>query len=429
MEYVNLAMPSEKCSFPEAAIRGLGSLQGLFFPAFIPVLEKEKVLELPRMERCLQVLKPFVEPELSQGLLAEILEEAFSFEASVKKLEPSANSGNAAIFALELFNGPSLAFKDFGARFMASCLSRIKGPGPMTILTATSGDTGAAVAHAFFGMEGIKVVVLYPEGKISRAQEQLFCSLGGNIHTIAVAGSFDDCQAMAKAAFDNTGLVKKAGLNSANSINMARLVAQITYYWDLCASLGHTGKEELVVSVPSGNFGNLTAGLMAKAMGCPIKGFVAATNINDTVPRYLHSGKWQPLPTRATSSNAMDVSKPNNWPRAEKILKDQGWTLDAISVNEEESFDAIRELDGLGYEAEPHSAVAYAALKQALKPGQRGAFLCTAHPTKFAEAIQAALGRAPVLPEVIKSVMDKKNLSVKMAVDNGALYSFLMDLV
>ena len=223
--------------------------------------------------------------------------------------------------------GPTLAFKDFGGRFMAQALAAVRGDGKITILTATSGDTGAAVAHAFYGLENINVVILYPKGKISPLQEKLFCTLGGNIRTVAINGDFDACQALVKQAFDDAELRQAIGLNSANSINISRLLAQVCYYFEAVAQLLKEKRDNVVVSVPSGNFGNLTAGLIAKTLGLPIKRFIASTNANDTVPRYLESGNWAPKATVATLSNAMDVSRPNNWPRVEELFKRNGWNL------------------------------------------------------------------------------------------------------
>ncbi len=419
MDFFNMKHPAERAGFAEAARRGLASDQGLYFPSGLPGVDAEAVLAAPRLARYRTLLRPFLAPDFSDTAIDEMTAAAFRFEAPVVPV------GDA--FALELFHGPTLAFKDFGARFMAQCLARIKGPEPMTILTATSGDTGAAVASAFKDAPGIRVVVLYPKGRISRAQEQLFCTLGGNVGTLAVNGSFDDCQSLVKSAFDDGELVRRVGLNSANSINICRLTAQILYFWDLCAAIpANRRRGGLVVSVPSGNFGDLTAGLMAKAMGAPISRFVAATNANDTVPRFVATGRWDPKPTIPTSSNAMDVSRPSNWPRAEKLLIDNGWTLDARAVGEAETVAAIKSLDALGYTGEPHCAVAYAALRDALKPGETGAFLCTAHPAKFAGAVEAALGRKLPVPRAIAESLSRKNLSLNLEPDAEALRAYLL---
>lgn len=418
MNYFNLKHPEERASFSEATKRGLGTDRGLFYPESIPRVDATALLSMPRFERYRALLAPFLAPDFSRDQLDDMIKSAFTFEAPVVRV------GEA--FALELFHGPTLAFKDFGARWMAQCLSRIRGEAPMTILTATSGDTGAAVAHAFRGAPGIRVVILYPKGKISRAQEQLFCTLGGNIETVAVRGSFDDCQALVKSAFDTEELRTALGINSANSINVSRLVAQVLYYWDLAAALRAAGEfGELAVSVPSGNFGDLTAGLIAKAMGAPISRFIAATNANDTVPRYVASGRWEPNPTVSTASNAMDVSQPNNWPRTERLLADNGWKLEAVSVDESATVASLKRMDALGYVGEPHGAVAYEALRRSLRPGETGAFLCTAHPAKFADSVESALGRKIPIPAAIAEALPRKNLSVEMDVDEEGLKGYL----
>jgi len=420
MDFFNLKHPAERAGFAAAARRGLASDQGLFHPASIPRLDTQALLAAPRFERYRRLLGPFLAPDFTLDDIDEMVAAAFTFEAPVVPV------GDA--FALELFHGPTLAFKDFGARFMAQCLARIKGSGPMTILTATSGDTGAAVASAFKDAPGIRVVVLYPRGRISRAQEQLFCTLGGNVGTLAVNGSFDDCQALVKSAFDDAELVSAIGLNSANSINVSRLVAQVLYFWDLCAGIPAERRGRgLVVSVPSGNFGDLTAGLIAKAMGAPIGRFVAATNANDTVPRFLETGRWEPRPTVPTASNAMDVSRPSNWPRAQRLIVENGWFLEGRSVDEAGTVAAIKALDALGFTGEPHCAVAYAALRKALRPGETGAFLCTAHPAKFADAVEKVLGRKLPVPGAIAASMARPNLSLDMEPDAAALRAYLLD--
>ncbi|WKE67301.1 threonine synthase [Gallaecimonas kandeliae] len=413
MDFYNLKHPEEKVSFGQAVRQGLGRDQGLFFPERLPHLDARMLSVLPRHQRYQAILKPFVEGTFSDGTLAQMVAEAFPFEAPLVPVGPH--------FALELFHGPTLAFKDFGARFMAQCLKRLGSGQPITILTATSGDTGAAVAHAFHNQPGVRVLVLYPKGKISRPQEQLFCTLGGNIETLAVEGDFDQCQALVKTAFDDEEVKGRCGLNSANSINISRLLAQILYFWDLALS-----QPDLVVSVPCGNFGDLTAGLMAKAMGAPIKRFVAATNSNDTVPRFLAGGQWQPRDTVATLSNAMDVSRPNNWPRVAKLLDSQGWTLAAGAVSEADTRAAVQALQLQGYLGEPHCAVAFKALLDQLESGERGAFLCTAHPAKFAEAVGAILGMELALPGPLARAMEKPNLSRTIAADWQALRAQLL---
>ncbi|ROQ27493.1 threonine synthase [Gallaecimonas pentaromativorans] len=413
MQFYNLKHPEQRVSFSQAVRQGLGKDQGLFFPESLPMLDASELAELPRHQRYQKILSGFLKDTFSEPTLSEMIAKAFPFEAPLVPVGPH--------FALELFHGPTLAFKDFGARFMAQCLARLSDGKPITILTATSGDTGAAVAHAFHGLKGVRVVVLYPEGKISRPQEQLFCTLGGNIETLAVEGSFDDCQALVKAAFDDEELKNAIGLNSANSINISRLLAQILYFWDLALT-----EPNLVVSVPSGNFGDLTAGLMAKAMGAPIKRFIAATNSNDTVPRYLANGQWQPHATVATLSNAMDVSRPNNWPRVEHLLTSHGWSLTGEAVSEADTKASMQTLQILDYLGEPHCAVAFKALLNNLEDKERGAFLCTAHPAKFAESVSTILGIPVPLPKALQDAMEKPNLSKKLGNDWQQLRHYLL---
>ena len=315
MKLYNLKDHSEQVNFAQAVQQGLGKNQGLFFPQDLPKFtadEIQSLLKLDFITRSAKILSAFIGNEISAEDMHRLVQNAFQFPAPVKSI-------TADIGSLELFHGPTLAFKDFGGRFMAQALVQVATDKKITILTATSGDTGAAVAHAFYHLPNIRVVILYPEGKISPLQEKLFCTLGDNIHTIAIQSDFDACQALVKKAFDDEELKTSIGLNSANSINVSRLLAQICYYFEAFAQLTPKQREQLVISVPSGNFGDLTAGLLAKTMGLPIKRFIAATNANDTVPRYLETGKWEPHATVATLSNAMDVSQPNNWPRIEEI--------------------------------------------------------------------------------------------------------------
>ncbi|EOM2589650.1 threonine synthase, partial [Escherichia coli] len=322
------------------------------------------------------------------------------------------------------------AFKDFGGRFMAQMLTHIAGDKPVTILTATSGDTGAAVAHAFYGLPNVKVVILYPRGKISPLQEKLFCTLGGNIETVAIDGDFDACQALVKQAFDDEELKVALGLNSANSINISRLLAQICYYFEAVAQLPQEARNQLVVSVPSGNFGDLTAGLLAKSLGLPVKRFIAATNVNDTVPRFLHDGQWSPKATQATLSNAMDVSQPNNWPRVEELFRRKIWQLKELgyaAVDDETTQQTMRELKELGYTSEPHAAVAYRALRDQLNPGEYGLFLGTAHPAKFKESVEAILGETLDLPKELAERADLPLLSHNLPADFAALRKLMMN--
>lgn len=425
MNLYNLRDKTEQVNFQKAVKQGLGRQQGLFFPDNItPLVNLDGLLKMNLLDRSTEILSHFIGGELSKQDLHSIVSKAFTFKVPVKQVTHNIN-------ALELFHGPSLAFKDFGARFMAQCLAKFKDDGRITILTATSGDTGAAVAHAFFEMDNIDIVILYPKGKISPLQEKLFCTLGGNITTVAIEGNFDDCQALVKQAFDDQALKDEIGLNSANSINISRLLAQMCYYFEAAAQLNEAQRKDLVISVPSGNFGNLTAGLLAKALGLPIKRFIAATNENDTVPRYLLTGEWTPTKTIATLSNAMDVSEPNNWPRIEALFKLKGWSLTELGygkLTDEDTKKALLELDDFGYLCEPHGAIAYHELSKQLKSHETGLFLCTAHPAKFEGSVESILQKEIYIPEELASRADLPLLSKQMPVDFKQIKKLLLSL-
>ena len=423
MNLYNIKHPEEQVNFAQGVRQGLGKDQGLFFPEVLPKFDDiDALLALPLVERSQKILGALIGDELPRETLNKMVVNAFTFPAPLACV-------NDDIYALELFHGPTLAFKDFGGRFMAQALSAVRGEGKITILTATSGDTGAAVAHAFYGLENINVVILYPKGKISPLQEKLFCTLGGNIRTVAIESDFDACQALVKQAFDDAELRQAIGLNSANSINISRLLAQVCYYFEAVAQLSKEKRSEVVVSVPSGNFGNLTAGLIAKTLGLPIKRFIASTNANDTVPRYLKSGKWEPNATVATLSNAMDVSRPNNWPRVEELFKRNGWSLadlgsDALSDAETEA--ALKAQYAEGYLCEPHGAIAYQVLKDQLQAGETGIFLCTAHPAKFKESVERILDIELPLPEALDKHNKMELLSDTMPADFATLREYLL---
>lgn len=426
MELVNLKDSSDTASFAEAVKRGLGKNQGLYFPEHIPTLSDiDALLEKPFAERSIEVLRALIGDELNDGELDAIVESAFAFGAPVEQATDN-------VYSLELFHGPTLAFKDFGGRFMAQTLSRISEGKPITILTATSGDTGAAVAHAFHGIDNINVVILFPKGKISALQEKLFTTLGGNIHTVAIESDFDACQALVKTAFDDPDVREGLHLNSANSINISRLLAQVCYYFEAFSQLPKDKRDQLVVSVPSGNFGNLTAGMIAKALGLPIKRFIAATNLNDTVPRYLKTGEWAPKSTVATMSNAMDVSQPNNWPRIEALIE-RGYIdkacLKGEMVDEEYTQLAMRQLAQHGYVSEPHAAIAYRAVSHDLEDGEIGLFLGTAHPAKFRETVENVLGNPISLPKALADVAGEDSLAIDLPASYDALKQHMMELL
>jgi len=422
MRLVNIKDPAEQVSFREAVLRGLGRRQGLFFPERLERLDDVPgLLEQPFVPRSAAILGHLVGDEIESETLRGMVASAFDFPVEAPLLDDGAR-------ALELFHGPSLAFKDFGARFMARCLAEFHDGGPMTILTATSGDTGAAVAHAYYGQPGIQVVILYPRGRISPLQEKLFCTLGGNVHTIAVDDNFDACQRLVKESFEDDDLKQGLGLNSANSINIARLLAQVCYYFEGAAQAGRL--EDLVFCVPSGNFGNVTAGLVARRIGLDYKRIVAATNVNDTVPRFLASGQWDPNPTVETITNAMDISLPNNFPRVLELGSRHGLPLErllsAVALDDAQTRDAMRALHRGGYLADPHSALAWAALRDSLHDDEHGVFLCTAHPAKFLEVIEETLGIELDLPPELEAVRDKPVLSTVIGGEIEQLRSLLL---
>lgn len=423
MKFYNLRQDSEIVSFSTAVRKGLGENQGLFFPkSILPMSDISKLLKLPTNQRNFEILNSFVNEDLSEEQLKNVIENTFEFPAKLVSIKDG-------IYCLELFHGPTLAFKDFGAKFMANCLKFFSTGERITILTATSGDTGAAVANAFYGIDNIDVVILYPIGKISELQEKMFTTLGDNIKTVAINGTFDDCQSLVKQSFGDAELVNTVGLNSANSINISRLLAQVCYYFDAVSQLPEEKRSEIVVSVPCGNFGNLTAGIIAKLLGLPIKRFIATTNLNDTVPRYLQNGEWSPKQTIATLSNAMDVSQPNNWPRIEYMIESNQFDqslLQGISIDEEQTKASLLELQKKNYISEPHAGVAYQGLAHSLSENEVGIFLGTAHPAKFKQAVDDILKIDLDLPKELKNCIDKQELSISMENDFNQLKNYLL---
>jgi len=422
MKFINISHPEQSVTFPKAVITGLGKGQGLFFPEHLAPLDNiQDLLDMSFVDRSKIILQHLVGDSMPTDVLQACVEKAFNFPVTLAPV-------SSQVHALELFHGPSLAFKDFGARFMAQCLASFNSNQRTTILTATSGDTGAAVALAFYNQPGIDVVVLYPKGKVTPLQEKLFCTLGGNIRTIAIEDDFDACQQLVKRSFDDQPLVEALGLNSANSINVARLLAQVCYYFEAIAKLPRG--TEPVFSVPSGNFGNVTAGLTAYALGLPMKRIIAATNRNDTVPRFLASGQWEPRATITTLTNAMDISLPNNFPRVLELEKRHGLPLQELltsfAIDDDRTKEAVRALDAESYLADPHSALAWKALTDSLGANETGVFLCTAHPAKFRETIEETLGRPVTLPEALAKVSEKEVLSAQMPADFSLLRDFLL---
>ncbi len=360
---------------------------GLFLPADLaPLPEVERVLALPWRERAVAVLGQLLAPEIDAEEIVSLVDSSLDFPVPLVSVRPG-------IFALELFHGPSASFKDFGVRFLAAVLEllRRRAPGPphdRLVLTATSGDTGAAVARAFWRRPGFRAAILYPRDGVSALQERQIAALGENVRAFAVDGTFDDCQRLVKAGFADPGLSRDLGLTAANSIHIARLLAQALYYFEAVGALRRAEPgAPPVVAVPSGNFGNLCAGVLAQRLGLPLTALVAATNRNRTVPDYLETGEYRPRPSVATLSNAMDVGAPSNWERVARLFGDDWRALRAglrwTSLDDDATRRAVAELADLGYAADPHGAVAYGALCRTLQPGERGVFLATAHPAKF----------------------------------------------
>ncbi len=433
MKLNNLKDPHQTVDFATAVKTGLGNNQGLFFPQEIPKLQDiDDLLAMSSSARNFYILRHFVHENIGDEALKDIIVETYAFPTPLKPIHDQT-------YCLELFHGPTLAFKDFGARFMANCLqhfakqnaraNEISNAEKTTILTATSGDTGAAVAHAFHGLDNIEVVILFPQGKISELQQKMFTTLSGNIRSVAVEGAFDDCQKLVKQCFDDRELVQAVGLNSANSINVSRLFAQVCYYFDALAQLPKAQREHAVFAVPSGNFGNLCAGIIAKTMGLPIKRFIASTNMNDTVPRYLKGGFWTPNATVETLSNAMDVSKPNNWPRIEYLIESGQFDralLTGLAVDEGKTASTLKQLHQLGYISEPHAAVAYQGLTDGLSDDEVGIFLGTAHPAKFKTTVESILNIDLPLPKAIADCAELPDLATSIAPNFTALRAFML---
>lgn len=429
LNYYSLNKQAPKVSFKDAVIKGIAPDKGLYFPEGITPLPDsffEDIQSLSHQEIAFQAIRQFVFSDIPDSVLKDILGEVLDFDFPVVKIEEN-------IATLELFHGPTMAFKDVGARFMAQCLSYFsRGKNSeVTVLVATSGDTGGAVANGFLGVHGVKVVILYPSGKVSDIQERQLTTLGQNITALQVDGTFDDCQKMVKTAFLDEELLQTMQLTSANSINVARWLPQL-FYFLFAYKVVKSKKKEIVFSIPSGNFGNICAGMVAQRLGMPVKHFVAATNVNDTVPEFMLTGKYNPKPSTATISNAMDVGDPSNFVRIRHLYKDD---YDALKENlfsfaftDEETRNAILKIyNTSGYIADPHGAVGYLGLKkyQENYPDTYGIFLETAHPVKFLDVVEETIGESLDIPPQIEKVMDKEKKSI--AIKNyGELKDFLL---
>ena len=431
MNYYSLRRQAPPADFRAATISGQAPDGGLYFPEVIPQFSAQLLADLrtlPKADLALAVMRPYVGGAIPDADLRDICAAAIDFEFPLVPI-----TGDVA--ALELFHGPTLAFKDVGARFMSRCLGYFAQRGdlpPVTVLVATSGDTGGAVASGFLGVPGVEVVILYPSGKVSPVQEQQLTTLGQNITALEVSGTFDDCQALVKQAFRDPVLAQRRFLTSANSINVARWLPQQLYYC-LAWQQWPADAAPPVVAVPSGNFGNLAAGLLARASGLPLGHFIAACNANDPVPAYFRNGTYAARPAVPTHSNAMDVGDPSNFVRIQELFQHDfaalSQALSADTVSDADTVATIRKVwDEAGYLLDPHGAVAYAALHRylATHPGQAGFLLATAHPVKFPAVVEPIIGRAIPLPDAVRDLQQRPKRSVPLAVDYEALQAFLL---
>ena len=416
MKYVSLNHNTAPTSFKKAVINGLAPDKGLYFPDNNVKLKENFIDSLKNLddtEICYEVIKKYIGDEIPKNKLLEIIKDTVSFKIPLKKIEKS-------IYSLELFHGPTLAFKDIGAKFMASCLDHFKDSytsKKITVLVATSGDTGGAVAKGFSKTKDIDVCILYPKGKISKVQEKQITTNGSYVNAIEVEGDFDLCQSMVKKAFNDQEINRKIALTSANSINVARWLPQMFYYFLAYKKIKNNKKN--VFSVPSGNFGNICAGVLSKSMGLPIHHFIASTNINDTIPRYIRDGIFEPNKTYPTISNAMDVSNPSNFIRIQKIynndLQKIRKNISGFSYNDKKTKEAIRKLfTSQDYLIDPHSAIGYLGLKEYMEDNDNninGIFISTAHSIKFKNVVEDTISSKIKYPNSVIKIMNKEKQS------------------
>ena len=419
MKYISLNHNSQPVNFKTALINGLAPDKGLYFPEKIINLPKkiiDNIKTIDDTQLCYEVIKDYIGNDFTEDELIKIIQNTIDFKIPLKKVENS-------IFSLELFHGPTLAFKDIGAKFLALCMDKIKNDfdsKEITVLVATSGDTGGAVAKGFEGLNGINVCILYPKGRISQVQEKQITTNAENVIAFEVNGNFDDCQKMVKDAFNDIEIKNKITLTSANSINIARWLPQMFYYFLAIKKIENNNQN--IFSVPSGNFGNICAGILSKEMGLNIQLFLASTNINKTVPRYLESGIYNPEKTKPTISNAMDVSDPSNFIRIQKIFNNDLQKINKVikgySYNDSETREAIKDVyNSYNYIMDPHSAIGYLGLKSYLKNPRsdvNGIFLSTAHPIKFKEEVENSIGEQISLPSRLKKIMTKKKNTIEI---------------
>jgi len=413
MNFYSLNKKAPNVSYAEAVVKGLAPDRGLYFPESITPLPQsffDTIETMDNVDIAYEAIKQFVGDEIPEANLKDILADVLSFDFPIV---PITNN----IGTLELFHGPTMAFKDVGARFMARSLEYFNRDNDehVTVLVATSGDTGGAVARGFLGVKGVDVVILYPNGKVSDIQERQLTTLGKNIKALRVDGVFDDCQEMVKTAFLDDSITSKRALTSANSINVARWLPQLFYFLFAYKQTKKLGKD-IVFSVPSGNFGNICAGIVAHKLGMPVKHFIASVNVNDTVVEYLKTGEYKPKASKATISNAMDVGNPSNFIRIQQLFNNNFEALknnfSSVSFNDHQTRAAMKEIKaGNGYIADPHGAVGYLGLKDyQLSNNEYGIFLETAHPVKFSDIVEDTLNTSVEIPTQIQSVLDKEKV-------------------
>ncbi|NER16102.1 threonine synthase [Spongiivirga citrea] len=429
MNYYSLNKKAPNTTFRHAVINGIAPDRGLYFPESItplPAYFFEHIDQLSNTEIAFTAIKQFVGDDIPEKDLKAIIEDTLQFDFPLVEVEDN-------VYSLELFHGPTMAFKDVGARFMARCLQYFNknNDEKVTVLVATSGDTGGAVASGFLGVKGVDVVILYPKGKVSDIQERQLTTLGQNITALEVDGVFDDCQDMVKSAFLDTDITNSRKLTSANSINVARWMPQLFYFLFAYKRLKKHG-QKIAFSVPSGNFGNICAGILAHKLGMPADQFIASTNVNDVVPKFLETGNYEPVASKQTISNAMDVGNPSNFIRIQELYGNDTNALKEVfsssSYTDDTTKDAMKSIyNKSGYTADPHGAVGYLGLKNYLKdhPETVGAFLETAHPVKFLDVVKETLDIDIAIPEQIQSVLNKKKEKISIS-DYSGLKRFLL---
>ncbi len=435
MKYYSTNKQSQSVSLQEAVVKGLASDRGLFMPEAIKALPSsfyDHIEDLSFQEIAYRVADAFFGEDIPADTLKDIVYDTLNFDVPLVKVEEN-------IYSLELFHGPTLAFKDVGGRFMARLLSyfiRKEGQKDVNVLVATSGDTGSAVANGFLGVEGIHVYVLYPKGKVSEIQEKQFTTLGQNITALEVDGTFDDCQALVKSAFMDKELNDHLLLTSANSINVARFLPQAFYYFYAYAQLkkmGQADNKKVVVCVPSGNFGNITAGLFGKQMGLPVSRFIAANNKNDIFYQYLQTGKYNPRPSVATIANAMDVGDPSNFARVLDLYKESHEAIcrdiSGTTYTDEQIRETVKTTyQQTGYLLDPHGACGFRALKEGLKEGEVGIFLETAHPAKFLETVEDIIADKVTIPAKLQEFMKGEKQSLPLSKEFADFKAYLLKL-